>query len=154
MTVPLYIVRHADAGDRAQWHGPDHLRPLSAEGIEQAAALVERFDGIGLGRLASSPHVRCIQTLEPLGVARTLGVEPAEDLAEGTPADRAIALLSGLAEAPVAVCSHGDVIQAVVEALIEDGLRVEGPVGFAKGSVWELHLDRGRIVSGRYRPPR
>ena len=28
----LLVVRHADAGNKATWEGPDHLRPLSPSG--------------------------------------------------------------------------------------------------------------------------
>jgi hypothetical protein len=32
----LLVVRHADAGDKARWNGPDGLRPLSPVGRLQA----------------------------------------------------------------------------------------------------------------------
>jgi hypothetical protein len=35
----LILVPHADAGDRTTWMTDQDLRPLSAAGIEQAAAL-------------------------------------------------------------------------------------------------------------------
>ncbi len=153
MTTRLFLVRHAEAGQRRRWKGADELRPLSRKGRDQAARLVGVFRGIGVMRLVSSPYVRCIQTLEPLGAERDLAVEPAEDLREGTPIERAHALLVGLAEAPVALCTHGDVIEGTIGTLIESGMEVVGSTGFAKGSVWELHAERGRIVSGRYLSP-
>src|SRR4029450_12083013 len=39
----LLLVRHADAGDKDRWQGPDRLRPLSLAGQAEAAGL-----GIGL----------------------------------------------------------------------------------------------------------
>jgi 8-oxo-dGTP diphosphatase len=153
MIASLYLVRHAEAGDRGRWDGPDELRPLTPEGVEHANALVARFAGIGLARLVSSPFLRCIQTLEPLAGAREIPIEPAEDLAEGTPPDRALALIAGLADAPAALCSHGDVIESTVGALLAAGTPHDGPVGFAKGSVWELHTEHGAVIRLRYLPP-
>ncbi len=37
----LILVRHARAGDREEWDGPDDLRPLDARGREQAQRLAE-----------------------------------------------------------------------------------------------------------------
>jgi broad specificity phosphatase PhoE len=153
MISSLYLVRHAEAGDRERWDGPDELRPLTPEGVEHAEALVPRFAAMGLARLVSSPFLRCIQTLEPLAADRDLPIEPAEDLAEGTPPERALALIAGLSEAPAALCSHGDVIESTIGALLAAGTPHDGPVGFAKGSVWELHTQRGAVVRLRYLPP-
>ena len=149
----LYLIRHADAGERSGWTRPDALRPLTDEGIRQADGLVARFRGIGLTRLLSSPTVRCVQSMEPLAADRGLPIEAAEDLAEGTPADRALELTLGTGGGSVALCSHGDVIQATIRSLEAGGLRIEGDAGFAKGSVWTLRVDGGRIVAARYLAP-
>lgn len=39
----LFLVRHAHAGDKLQWQGPD-LRPLSLAGQAEAAGLVIRLE--------------------------------------------------------------------------------------------------------------
>jgi phosphohistidine phosphatase SixA len=153
MTHPLFLVRHAQAGERTKWDGPDFLRPLPPKGIRQAKGLVGRFAGIDVERLISSPFVRCIQTFEPLAADRGLPIEPCDDLAEETSAERAVALLERLIGRPMALCSHGDVIEGSVRELISRGLKVEGTVGFAKGSIWELRGRDGSIALGRYIPP-
>jgi 8-oxo-dGTP diphosphatase len=150
MTGSLYLVRHAYAGDRKRWEGPDFLRPLTPKGWRQAEALIERFVGIELERLVSSPYVRCVQSLQPMASDRTLQIEPHDDLAEGTPARPAIDLLESLVGSPMGLCSHGDVIEASVRELISRGMRVKGRVAFAKGSIWELRGRKGSIESGRY----
>jgi 8-oxo-(d)GTP phosphatase len=150
VTFPIYLVRHADAGSRKEWNGPDRLRPLSGKGARQAAALAQRLDGLTIERLATSPFVRCVQTFEPLASQRGLKLAEADDLAEGTPPERAAAFLASLAKRPAAACSHGDVIEALIPRLVLDGMKVEGPAGFAKGSVWELRKDGDRFVSARY----
>jgi 8-oxo-dGTP diphosphatase len=153
MTGSLFLVRHAYAGRRDAWDGPDFLRPLPPKGARQADALVARFTGIELEHVKSSPFVRCIQSVEPLAAERGLPVEPCDDLAEGTAAGRAIRLLETLAGRPMALCSHGDVIESAVRKLISRGMRVDGRVDFAKGSIWELRGERGSIESGRYIEP-
>jgi 8-oxo-(d)GTP phosphatase len=73
--MTVYLVRHAKAGDREAWEGDDDLRPLSKPGRRQAAGLVDLLRPAGIRRLVSSPAVRCVQTLEPLGEALGLAVE-------------------------------------------------------------------------------
>jgi 8-oxo-dGTP diphosphatase len=153
MTRSLFLVRHAYAGQRKRWDGPDFLRPLPPKGIRQATALAERLTGIELEHLKSSPYVRCIQTMEPLAAQRGLPVEPCDDLAEGTSPGRAVELLRTFIGRPMALCSHGDVIEAAVRELMADGMRVDGRVGFAKGSIWELGGQAGSIDWGRYIDP-
>ncbi len=78
----ILLIRHARAGDRDRWTGDDRLRPLDDKGRRQAEALVELLAGYEIDRIVSSPADRCIQTVEPLGVARDLVVEPREELFE------------------------------------------------------------------------
>ena len=40
----LLVVRHADAGDKGSWDGPDVGRPLSPAGCRQAEGLVVRLE--------------------------------------------------------------------------------------------------------------
>jgi phosphohistidine phosphatase SixA len=56
------LVRHADAGDKFRWDGPDLLRPLSPTGRSQATGLVERLQDYPIERILSSPAVCCQQT--------------------------------------------------------------------------------------------
>ena len=41
--MTAYLVRHANAGDRAEWKGPDRLRPLTTLGQRQAEELASRI---------------------------------------------------------------------------------------------------------------
>lgn len=72
--MTLYIVRHAKAGKRSEWHGPDELRPLSDKGWEQAQAIADKLVELKPSALISSPAVRCMQTLEPLSKATKIEV--------------------------------------------------------------------------------
>jgi phosphohistidine phosphatase SixA len=39
----VYLIRHACAGDKRHWTGPDVERPLDAAGIAQAEALADEL---------------------------------------------------------------------------------------------------------------
>jgi phosphohistidine phosphatase len=83
----LYIIRHADAGDSANWSGDDSLRPLTERGRHQARALGIAFhkQGVALDAVVSSPYVRARETAELLleGLGATLTVQHSEWLAAG-----------------------------------------------------------------------
>lgn len=149
---PVYLVRHAKAGVRELWEGPDEERPLTRRGCRQADRLVERFEGLEIERIVSSPFLRCIQTVEPLAGARGLEVEIADQLAEGADPERPIGFIRRLEPVPTVLCGHGGEIEAVVWAFEEEGANVEGTRGLAKGSVWVLEREDGSVVSARYLP--
>lgn len=116
MTVVL--LRHASAGDRDRWDGDDRLRPLDKRGRKQAEGIRKRLLPLGVMRVLSSPYVRCVQTVEPLG----LEIELDDRLAEGASRTDTLALL---AEADGAVaCTHGDVIENVIGRSIKKGAAV------------------------------
>ena len=71
----LLVVRHADAGDKGSWGGPDVGRPLSPEGRCQAEGLVVRLEDYPVDRILCSPTVRCHQTVQPLAEDRLLGID-------------------------------------------------------------------------------
>ena len=82
------LVRHARAGSRKGWEGPDIERPLSKKGRRQADGLVEMLEAAGVKRIVSSPYVRCTQTVEPLAEALGLEIEPSPGRTEEiTPID-------------------------------------------------------------------
>jgi phosphohistidine phosphatase SixA len=149
----LYVVRHAHAGDRSSWEGSDELRPLSPRGAKQATALCDLLLEAGLKRLVSSPSVRCIDTLRPLGEALGVEVETDDRLAEGAGGRAALELLVELSSAPAAACSHGDVIPDVLDELADRGVRFRDEPRWQKGSSWELTWNGAGVTSARYLPP-
>jgi phosphohistidine phosphatase SixA len=121
--MSVVLLRHASAGDREKWEGDDRLRPLDKRGRKQAKALRDRLLAYGVTRVLSSPYVRCMETVEPLG----LDIELDERLAEGAPREDTLALL---AEADGAVaCTHGDVIENVLGRSLKKGEAVTLPEG-------------------------
>ena len=149
----LYLVRHAKAGERRLWEGNDLDRPLSKKGWKQSEAVGKRLEQLGPTDLLSSPYVRCIQTLEPLGrrLRRPITIEPA--LTEDEPIEPVLDLLRDVIDGTV-LCSHGDIIPATIQALKSCGTEVRTPVDWRKASVWVLRRNkRGGIVTATVWPP-
>ena len=109
----VYLVRHARAGSRKDWVGDDRLRPLDERGVRQAEALVSQLADREFSRIVSSPYVRCVETVVPLGRARGFDVEETEALAEAAGAGPALELFRG-AEAALVACVHGDLVEALL----------------------------------------
>jgi 8-oxo-dGTP diphosphatase len=152
--VTAYLVRHAKAGHRGEWDGPDRLRPISDAGRRQADGLAELLAGCDVGRIVSSPYVRCVETVQPLADRLGLTVESHDALAEGADADDAVALVAAVAGVHGVLCSHGDVIPAVLDELARgDGLYLARDFPFAKGSTWVLDGPARPFVSARYVDP-
>jgi 8-oxo-dGTP diphosphatase len=149
--VKLYLVRHAPAGDRYDWKGPDHERPLSKKGHRVAEALAEALSAEPIERILSSPAVRCVQTVEPLAARLGLEIESLPELGEGARLPKARALLDSLVESGTCtvVSGHGDLIPELLQDLEREGTTVHG-WGCAKGSVWELVAEGGRVVRALY----
>lgn len=148
--MPVLLVRHADAGSRRDWPGPDRDRGLSKKGRRQADALIPVVEKYGPGRLLSSPYVRCMKTLEPAGAALDLAIEIRDELSEGR-AEDALKLIRSLAGEDVALCTHGDVIPEVLTALAdEDRLDLGSEPRQGKGSVWVLEASGDRFVGAEY----
>ena len=149
----LFLVRHADAGHRTEWDGSDRDRPLSTRGERQSAGLADLLGERRVERLLASPFARCRQTLEPLGARLGLAVELDDRLAEGAGARRVLALADEVRATRAVLCSHGDVIPDLLDALLADGLRLDDELRWQKASTWELRCDGTRFTKGRYLPP-
>ena len=150
--MSLFLVRHAKAGKRSQWDDDDSLRPLVAEGVRQSEVIAEAIAPLQPTALFSSPYVRCMQTLEPLSIATGLQVAPHELLAEGVDFIRTVEWIHTLADGAV-MCSHGDVIPEIIDALERRGMEVNGFRESRKGSVWVLDHLAGKFTSGHAWPP-
>ena len=144
----LYLVRHAKAGNRERWQGDDRLRPLSKSGRRQADALVTVFEGRKVDRILSSPFLRCLQTVQPLAAERMLPIEEADALAEGAELDEVLALVAELEGVSAVLCSHGDVIPALVEHLVQRGMLVDGEPNWRKGSTWVIERRADELLHG------
>ncbi len=150
--MAVHLVRHADAGARDSWQGPDEERPLSVTGQRRAHALVDELAATPLRRILTSPLTRCVETVQPLAVARGLEIERHPALAEGADLNVTWALLESLTgDGGVVLCSHGDVIPPILERMERRGVPVGGDGrSVAKGSVWSIEAGPdGRITTAR-----
>jgi phosphohistidine phosphatase SixA len=154
----LYLVRHADAGEKWRWSEADALRPLSPVGWRQAEALVARLHGHPVGRILSSPTARCRQTVEPLARQRGLPLEEVDELAvDADPA--ALLALTGRSgasdgDAATVLCTHGELISRLFDRLAAAGVRFPVAPTWPKGSTWILrHANGGLAVTGYLPPP-
>jgi 8-oxo-dGTP diphosphatase len=148
--MAAYVVRHAKAGDRAEWQGDDRLRPLTKSGREQAAAMAELLKDEPIDRILSSPYVRCLQTVEPLAARRKLPIEPRKDLEEGAGGQSVIRLVQEAAGQNLVLCTHGDVVEELLEWLIEQGIVARARASNEKGGTWVLYDESGKITSAKY----
>ena len=110
--MPLLVIRHARAGDRAEWQGDDRKRPLDKRGRRQAQALVDELAEFPLTRILSSPYDRCVQTVEPLAAARGLQIEVRDELGEERQYLEGAALARSFVGEPAALCVHGGLSDA------------------------------------------
>ena len=152
--MTILLVRHARAGRRDKWRGDDRLRPLTKRGRVQADELVEVVKPrvAEHPELISSPWVRCVQTLEPLAGATGTTVTTDDALGEGM-GPKAVAAIPGwIKPHTVVLCTHGDVIEAVLSHLADSGVDLGRPWA-AKGSVWVLEDDGSSITRATYLGP-
>jgi 8-oxo-dGTP diphosphatase len=148
----VYLVRHAKAGERTKWNGDDRDRPLSNKGWRQAEAIAERLATKGATELYSSPYLRCVETLEPLAARLGTSVHTDERLAEMEPFEDVVELLAEVEHGAV-MCTHGDIIPAVIQALHRRGMEVQTPPDWRKATVWVLRRKGERITKGKVWPP-
>lgn len=153
--MSIHVVRHAKAGDRSVWDGPDELRPLSRNGAAQAVALVDLLGAAPVKRILTSRYRRCTQTVEPLAERLGLEVEEHPALAEESDVKATWALLKQLTGTEAVVCTHGNLVGPLLDRLHRRGVElVADRWTCKKGSVWTIEEGPdGTFVRARYTPP-
>lgn len=149
----LFVVRHADAGDKASWDGPDVLRPLSPAGRRQAEGLVVRLEDFPVDRILCSPTVRCHETVQPLARNRFLRIERVAALGVDPSLGEVLALFWDRQLRNAVLCTHGETIGPLLSQLAADGLVASPPLQWPKGSTWLLQRVAPRQVRARYLAP-
>ena len=152
--MALFVVRHAKAGSRDRWDGDDVDRPLTPAGRKQSDAITERLAGEDIRSLWASPYVRCMDTLVPLGHLLGLDVVAEPRLAEGGTVETSLALLREVGDGAV-LCSHGDVITELIQALARRGTKLLTPPDWRKATIWVLDTPDvdGTVATATVEPP-
>jgi phosphohistidine phosphatase len=138
VAMDLYIIRHAWAEDRGAAWPDDSLRPLTDEGRERMARMIENLAERGFSPeiIAASPMVRCMQTAQI--VAEQLADRPrvvsCEHLLPG--GDPKLLLAWTEAETgkyeQIAWVGHAPDVDLFALALIGQG---DGAIRFSKGAI-------------------
>ncbi|HZC98830.1 MAG TPA: phosphoglycerate mutase family protein [Actinomycetes bacterium] len=149
----LVLVRHAHAGDKHAWPGPDLARPLSATGRREAAGLLAQLAAYPIRAIVSSPALRCQQTVQPLADQRGLPVGTDELLAVDADVEEVLARLPPVEAHEVVWCSHGELIGLLLARLRDRGAPISRHAVWPKGSAWLLEPADGAIRRATYRPP-
>jgi broad specificity phosphatase PhoE len=149
----LYLLRHAHAGNKRAWNGPDDQRPLSAAGRREAAGLLVQLRARPVGAILSSPALRCQQTVRPLAEHHRLPVHLDGRLAVDATVEQAIGLLLGPDLGDAVLCTHGELIGQLLVTLRDGGAPIAPDARWPKGSTWALRPAAGRIADALYLPP-
>ncbi|MGV9869379.1 SixA phosphatase family protein [Rhodococcus koreensis] len=148
------LVRHAHAGEKKNWHGPDADRPLSTLGYWQARSLVTALDGVELRALFAGPAARCRQTLLPLAEARGLRIDDHPLLGVDASPDELLTVLAAAEADGVVFCTHGEVLDTLAEPARSRGaVWVPPAASTAKGGAWIVDRHADPAPTLQYLPP-
>ncbi|MDP2287016.1 MAG: NUDIX domain-containing protein [Actinomycetota bacterium] len=124
-TVPLIILRHAQAAKRSDFKGKhDHQRPVSGKGRSQAKALVPLLDAYGILAVHSSDAERCMQTVKKFAKYAQVPVISESALSEenydSNPKKTAARIRDLVSQHhAMVICSHRPVLPTILETLAE-----------------------------------
>jgi 8-oxo-dGTP diphosphatase len=140
-TEPMrLLVRHADAGSRRAWVGPDGWRHLSMRGREQANHLVPRLHEVPVRRLLSGPSLRCRQTLAPLARALSLDIEICPLLRIDAEPGALARYLRRPDTRNAVLCTYRQTLLALFTLYAATGSRyIEGIAPMGMAASWVLH---------------
>jgi 8-oxo-(d)GTP phosphatase len=148
-TRTVLLVRHAKAGNRSGWSGPDELRPLGPVGQDQADALHAMLPLFGPNRVYAADRVRCVATVAAvaadLGIPVTVERLLTEEAYRHDP-DATVRRFTGIVrgDGVPAICSQGGVIPGLIGGLAEKSGLSTGRIPSKKGSTWVLSFSSTR----------
>lgn len=144
----IYLVRHANAGIRSKWKGPDKERPLTERGQQQALGVGEILARHPVTSIVTSPAVRCKETVLPIVNQTGQAAETSKLLKEFTDLDTIYEYLSTVGSGSIVMCSHKDWIGPLIKDLTARGVKLRGKRRWPKASIWVLDLVDGKVTSG------
>jgi phosphohistidine phosphatase SixA len=156
--VEVRLVRHACAGVKEEWEGPDELRPLDEAGHLQARALSQHLVPSRPTQLVSSPALRCVETLKPSAVGTGLDVTLEPALARTATRSEALEYVFDEGCDGAVLCTHGEILEFVLGATRAHEATIVAEQSddewlLLKGSVWTLDISDARVWSLRHQIP-
>ncbi|GIF73074.1 NUDIX hydrolase [Asanoa siamensis] len=154
VTAVCGLVRHAHAGKRSTWSGPDTARPLDDSGRDRAAELVALLAPLRPARLVSATPLRCVQTLQPLADRLDLPIVADSALDEPTagqdPDEKSLSTAGRLAELATdgldfVACSQGKVMPGALRRLLD--ANGTGDYRTPKGGGWLVAFSAAGAVA-------
>jgi phosphohistidine phosphatase SixA len=143
------LLRHADAGVRAEASQPDAWRALTPLGWVQANGVVGRLRHVTIVRLFTSPALRCRQTVVPLARSLSADIEPRAELAIDADPHRLLDFLRDPETEQAVLCTHRETLDrlfTLVSVTGGGGQAVDGVAPMAKAAIWTI---RPRTDSGQ-----
>ncbi len=119
----IHLFRNTKAIRRADWDGPDLLRPLATTGMHQARQLADQLGRPGAltpGTIWTSPALRCRQTVDALAARTGLVPRVEPGLGPGSLPEKAAALLRDAGPGVHVACTHGDLLEDLAALLEEE----------------------------------
>ncbi len=138
----MLLLRHASADKRLSTPSLDDARELDRTGRREASLLCGSLAGYSIDLIVSSPLVRCLQTVAPLGKALGLDVEVRSELEPRATRRDALRLLRELPPTAL-VCTHREVLESVFDGAIE----------CEKGGAWVVERRGRSLTPVAYLPP-
>lgn len=161
-TTPIALLRHAKAKSRSQWTERDTERPLTERGGAQAQRFAEIMSAIYEPlTVVSSPWLRCMQSVSPyaglvgtgLATLDVLGEEEFEEDPElARDAARHLIAAATASGQGLLLCSHGNVMDALMEVALEGHRSIArgvDPAPLAKG---EFVVVQRATAGGKAKP--
>ena len=145
----VYFVRHGRAENRETWFEPDHLRPLTKDGIKRMrdSANTMRKLGIRPSVILTSPLVRAQQTAEILGEVLDSTVAETEALKPGFGVSLLTEMIATHPEADsLMVVGHEPDFSSTVEGLISGGRVVVKKGSLIRVDLFSLTPPRGELI--------
>jgi 8-oxo-dGTP diphosphatase len=147
----ILLVRHAKAGKRSDWRGPDLERPLERAGEAQAERLAALLALFRPDRIVSAEPVRCVATMYPLAdsLGLTVRVDPVfgdESYAKAPQATEDAVMALAKPGHVTVVSSQGDTIPGLIDRLGRGILDSDTK----KAAFWALSVVDGSVVSTDY----
>ncbi|HEY2549040.1 MAG TPA: NUDIX hydrolase [Streptosporangiaceae bacterium] len=156
-TVPLILLRHAEAGHRGSWPGDDLDRPLSQDGAAVAEMVARLLTCFGPHRVITSTAERCVGTVRPFAVMAGAHIELEAAFTVGQPdGEAAAARAAAIARdgLPAVICAHRENIPVLLNAACAQlGATAPDAPGLDKGGFWVLQSAEGKLASAECHHP-